>query len=76
MSKLRCVRVDGSNNDSADHHQPIRNGDIDLTVESVAGVDHLDVRKVGHDHDLTQQLEHTRDNSLGCDNCREDGYDE
>ena len=41
------VVVNSCNNDGADHHQPIRHGNVDLTVEFLACINHFDMWKVG-----------------------------
>lgn len=66
------VVVDGGDDDRANHENPVCHWNIDLAMELLAGVDHLDLREVAHVHDLGQQLKRGGNHSLGRDNGGQD----
>jgi hypothetical protein len=51
------VVVNCGYDDGADHEEPVREGDVDLAVEDLGGVDELDLGEVGELHDLREELE-------------------
>lgn len=62
------VAVDGSNDHSADHHDPVGQRYIHLPMEFGASISRLDLREIGRMHELNKQLEGTGDESLRSDN--------
>lgn len=51
------VVVNCGYDDGADHEEPVGEGDVDLSVEDLGGVDHFDLGEVGELHDLREELE-------------------
>lgn len=66
------VVVDCRDDDCANHKDPIGEWHVDLVMEARARVDGLDVWRVGHPHDLRQELEYAGDHGLACHNCGHD----
>jgi hypothetical protein len=73
----RCtyITVDGSDYNGADHHDPIRERNVNLTVEGGASISRLDLWEVGRMHELYEQLESASDESLRSNNSGQDRKD-
>lgn len=69
------VVVNCGNNDGPDHENPVGERHVHLVVEERAGVNRLDVRRVGHSHDLGKKLERAGDHGLARDDGGHDGDD-
>lgn len=58
------VAVDRSDDNGTDHHDPVRKGNIYLTVEGSARIRRLDLWEVGRVHKLYEQLKSASDECL------------
>jgi hypothetical protein len=65
-----------SHNYSSNHQEPVGHRDVNLAMEQLAGVDHLDMREITQPHNLRKQLEAARYHRLGCNDSRQDSNNE
>lgn len=75
---MKCTHiiVNRGYNHSSNHQEPIGHGNINLTMESLARMNHLNMWEVTHPHNLREELERACNHRLGGHNCCQDGYDE
>jgi hypothetical protein len=66
------VTVNGSDYNGTDHHDPIRQRNVNLSMESSTRVSGLDLRKVGRMHELYEQLESAGNECLRSNDSSED----
>lgn len=55
-NKYAYVRIDGCHDDCSNHHDPVCEGNVDLPVELLRGMNNFNLRKVRKFHDLRQEL--------------------
>jgi hypothetical protein len=51
------VVINGGNEQRPNHQQPVCDGHIELAMEDLGGMDHLNLRKVGEFHHLSEKLQ-------------------